>query len=210
MKQMKEELWIKKSDTQDLISKFLSQLDLTSRIRGHIKIEISKFENEKSSIKVALKSVSKLEPRPKKSSLDFSLSLSIQPKNSNHQKYQTPIFKNKTDYFFDLSEDGDLTEQKFIFSQFEQEKSILQIILYDHSITRTNKLFRGIFLLPLTNLEESIYSGQFHEIPIICENNINWAIWEELKSRNRSTIATKFVENIKCFMYETRKPDFKQ
>ena len=81
MKQMKEELWIKKSDTQDLISKFLSQLDLTSRSRGHLKIEISKFENEKSSIKVALKSVSKLEPRPKKSSLDFSLSLSIQPKN---------------------------------------------------------------------------------------------------------------------------------
>ena len=143
-------LEINTTPTSDLISQFLANIDFSHESsRGNLTIEVKKesYDWRGCSVEVFLKSVSNLVPRKTKSTLNFSLSLSILPNSpeTKKQKYKTKTFNETTDYVFDLCDNQDkIEEQNYVFNNVGPNQ-FLHIVVYDHSSTHTSKIFRGTY-----------------------------------------------------------------
>ena len=145
--------------TSDLISQFLANLDFSNEsTRGKLKFEAKK-DSYDCSVEVTLKSVCELVPRKTKSSLNFSLSVSILPNSPEVklQKYKTKVLKEKTEHLFDLCDDQDeVQEQIYLFNNIGDDQ-FLHIVVYDHSSTHTNKIFRGEYTTYLCSMIFNIH-----------------------------------------------------
>jgi len=207
-------LEISTTPTSALISQFLTNLDFSNESsRGNLTIVVKKesYDWRGCSVEVFLKSVSNLVPRKTKSSLNFSLSLSILPNSPEmkKQKYKTKTFKETTHHIFDLCDDQDkVEEQNYVFNNVGPNQ-FLHIVVYDHSSTHTNKIFRGLYQLPIESLSEregDRISGKFLTLSAdLIQNN---PIWEELIHR-KDTMSSKFVKMIQNYIEEGRKPSIR-
>ena len=210
--QAKSELGLKRKNTSDIILRFLNDLDLRpDQSRGVIKFSVGKQSN--SEIKVMIRSVTNLIPRSEKSTLDFSLSISIQP--NIKQRHRTNIIAKATEHDFEAfaRENGQLN-RVYVFDNVNPD-GILQIVLYDHSVYRTKKYFRGLFQLQVTKIKGSfddVIEGVFSVYPLVLtKNNPNMVLWNELKTReNTDASAAKFIKNGNRYMFESTKPDFRK
>ena len=215
-----------------MISQFLRHLAFDDdSSRGNLIIEATK-DSYDCSLQVSLKSVSQLLPRKTKSAVNFSLSLSILPNSSEmkSKKYKTKIFKDTTDYLFDLFDDQEQVDEHKYFFENVGDDQFLHIVVYDHSMTNTNKIFRGkyycilwylqdelfviffpgVYQLPIDRLSETEsdkrIDGKFLTLPAdVIQDN---AIWDELICR-KDTMASKFVKTIQNYVEEGRKPSIR-
>lgn len=211
----KEQLWHKVSNTFDLISSFYQGLKLTSStFRGELKFSIERTDN---CLHLALRSVSKLQPRNGRNRLNFSLSASLVPSGSSagggyREKFATKVYQDRTDHLFDLNEGNDVqeVEDKYTF-QFQLDddhrEKFIQIVLYDHSLTKTNKMCCGLYLISCSEIVETMadYSGKFWACPKI-EPDQQQPIWAELKSRwLTDASARQFTKDFTSYFEESRK-----
>ena len=130
----------------------------------------------------------------------------------------TKTFKWPSNKKLDSQEDsgGSIGSQDETYmSKFtpNDNSKFLEFVLYDQSVTRTNKIFRGIFVYPLENVgsQELESSGQFYKFPNVDQDHTNSEIFEELKKRGKlkpTSIEAKFVKDIYIFMEEQRKAVF--
>ena len=157
-------------------------------------------------LKVGLLNVNNLKPRNNRSSLDFSITITILPDKTGKKRHATKIYKDCTNFLFDVNNEND---ESYITEFPIENETFLQIVIYDHSRTRTYKIFRGIVLVPIENFESSeIYP--IYAYPNVKEETcINSPIWTELGNRSDS-IAIKFVNDVNCFMNESFRSGFAQ
>lgn len=210
LSRVKDNLWMQNADLCQLISKFYGELDLTSEEnRGVFKAQISQTGN---AIDFTLLSVANLVPRRDKKTLDFSLEVAVFPIPQSYKTNQsTKIYCQSDVRIFNL-QDVDSLQKKddtyygklLIPAAALKENLFLKILVYDHSVTRTNKVFRGIYLAPLESVSNQILAGDFYAFPEITPTHPNWDIFQEIKSRE-SSVASHAIKDIKCYMSEKRK-----
>ena len=200
LKEGMQKLEIEQMDTAKLVNQFLNNSNLSEEDkRGNIKFKAwRQFDN----LSISIKNVSELKAKPKKATLDFSITVSI---HGIKQKHKTKMVKDVTNYIFDISE-SDNEEKVFTFDKTDSEQ-FLQIVLYDHS-QKLRKYFRGIYFQPLHEIESNpkTQSKQFSTFPYLSEDHPTFPFWKELNSRtSRDEIAARIVKDINFFMHEQYK-----
>lgn len=207
--------WLKNSEDSELISKFISELDFSNQnVTGKMKFTATKISTT-GQLDVTLNSVNHLLARREDDKINFSVTVALLPIPSEkkyRKKFQTKVYNDhdtKEPYLFDLSlnrENLDNYKTKFMLMQSGKdqlgeykvgEKQFLQFTLYDHSRTKTNKIFMGTFFIPIDKIDEKKEKNQASEekfYKIDKSLNMNKDIFDELEKRK-----SKFVDNIdKC------------
>ena len=216
-----KESWLENSDDSELISKFLSELDFSNQnVTGKLKFTAAKISTT-GQLDVTLNSVNHLLPRREDDKINFSITVALLPISSEkkyREKFKTKVYKDhdtKEPYLFDLSlnrENLDNYKTKFMLTQDGKdqhgnlvvgEKQFLQFTLYDHSRTKTNKIFMGIFFVPISKIDEKGVRNQASEhkfYNIDKSLNMNKEIFGELEKRK-----SKFTDDIdKCIKKERK------
>merc|ERR1712223_1586712 len=156
-----EKSWLISAEEAGLISKFVSTTfchDLDQQpIMGSLIFTAIKIPDS-GKLEITLKSLKDIKPRRKDNLVDFSIRISLFPFET--QKHCTKIYKNINEsYLFDLpilddsKEKDDTYKATFDFPKDKKEQ-FLQFILYDNSRTRTNKIFLGMFFIPIDDIVE--------------------------------------------------------
>ena len=195
--------WCQKAANSELILDLYKSLDFNmGEKRGELSLSI---EPENHFWTVSLKSIKDLKPRLGKEELDFSLALKLLP--SGTQRFETEMFENLNDALFDLM---DNVQYQFKFEGSSED--LLQIVLYDHSETRTNKIFRAIGVLPLEKMDGKVDLMSF---PVRTSSSgadspslMDYPCWIELHSRHRKR-PNKLVTSVKNYAGERRMADFR-
>ena len=195
--------WCQKAANSELILDLYKSLDFTKgEKRGEINLSI---EQNNPFWTVTLKSVKDLKPRMGKEELDFSLALKLLPAGT--QRFETIMFENLNDALFDLMDD---VQYQFDFEGNPDD--LLQVVLYDHSETRTNKIFRALCVLPLNKMDGKLDLMSF---PVRTSSSgvdspslMDYPSWIELHSRHRKR-PNNLVTSIKNYAGERRMTHFK-
>ena len=173
---------------------------------GHLEVTLNslKFDNYK--------------PRRSDEKLSFRITISVLPKTSSEKysdKHKTKIYKHhdtSEPYIFDLPLNNTKQDDFYFKTTFKLEKGegidkygknqFLQFVIHDHSRTGTNKMFLGMFFIPINNIEEKktrnqMFEEKFHEIDdsIIKSNDI----FQELQTRS-----SKFASDINKYVTKKR------
>lgn len=213
--------WLENSDDSELISKFLSELDFSNQnVTGKMKFTATKISTT-GQLDVTLNSVNHLVARREDDKINFSVTVSLLPIPSEkkyREKFQTNVYKDhdtKEPYLFDLSLNREnLDNYKTTFKLMQSgkdnlgeykvgEKQFLQFTLYDHSRTKTNKIFMGTFLIPIDKIDEKKEKNQASEhkfYNIDKSLKMNEQIFGELEKRKN-----KFVDDINQYIKKGRK-----
>ncbi len=239
MAKARKDLWLSAIESADLISHYLANLDQVhencklgdgASNEGVIRFAAAILDNE---VIVSLKSIHGLKPRPGKESVNFSLKVGLVPVLGidSYCVKITPVFKDQCFRLFDLQGDNEQNkkqgEVQFHFSlnnsSVDRKNShklapFIQICLFDHSVTMTNKIFQGAAFLSVsspeirrvTTLEQFvkvdgenfIHSLNFKLLPPIVEDD---QYWTELKSRSDSP-AKQFVTDHRAYANKNRIP----
>ena len=207
--------WLNNSDDSELISKFLSELDFSNQnVTGKLKFTATKISTT-GQLDVTLNSVNHLVPRREDEKINFSVTVALLPISSEkkyREKFTTKVYEDhdtKEPYLFDLSlnrENLDNYKTKFKLTENGKDnlgeykvgdKQFLQFILYDHSRTKTNKIFMGTFFIPIDKIDEKKEKNQAseHKFYNIDQSlKMNKEIFGELEKRK-----SKFADDIdKC------------
>ena len=207
--------WLNNSDDSELISKFLSELDFSNQnVTGKLKFTATKISTT-GQLDVTLNSVNHLVPRRDDDKINFSVTVNLLPISSEkkyREKFKTKVYKDhdtKEPYLFDLSlnrQNLDNYKTKFQLTESGKDnlgeykvgdKQFLQFILYDHSRTKTNKIFMGTFFIPIDKIDEKKEKNQAseHKFYNIDQSlKMNKEIFGELEKRK-----SKFADDIdKC------------
>jgi len=171
---------------------------------GHLEVTLNnlKFDNYK--------------PRRSDEKLSFRITISVLPKTSSEKysdKHKTKIYKHhdtSEPYIFDLPLNNTNQDDFSFKTTFKLEKDegidkygknqFLQFVIHDHSRTGTNKMFLGMFFIPINNIEEmknQLFEEKFHEIDdsIIKSNDI----FKQLQ-----TSSSKFASDINKYVTKKR------
>ncbi len=188
---------------------------------------------------VALKSVHGLKPRPGKDEVNFSLDISVISNGTGNccETRSTEVFKKQAFKLFDLQGDEDyagpdshnqdtfqfcLDEAAFGRRNAHKLAPFIQICLFDHSVTMSNKIFRGVAFMscqevpPITRLDQLfandgsqglLHKLKFSPMPKLGNDEENDIFWKELKSRSSHDSAAKhFVRDHNAYANESRIP----
>ena len=213
--------WLNNSDDSELISEFLSELDFSNQnVTGKLKFTATKISTT-GQLDVTLNSVNHLVPRRKDEKINFSVTVALLPISSEkeyREKFKTKVYidhDTKEPYLFDLSlNEQNLDNYKTKFKLTESgkdnlgeykvgDKQFLQFILYDHSRTKTNKIFMGTFFIPIDKIDEKKEKNQAseHKFYNIDQSlKMNKEIFGELEKRK-----SKFADDINKCMKNGRK-----
>merc|ERR1712079_834539 len=210
--------WLESSNESELISEFMSDFNLDDHkdsvgtlkftatkisSTGHLEVTLNnlKFDNYK--------------PRRSDEKLSFRITISVLPKTSSEKysdKHKTKIYKHhdtSEPYIFDLSLSNTNQDDISFKTTFKLEKGggidkygknqFLQFVIHDHSRTGTNKMFLGMFFIPINNIEmkNQLFEDKFHEIDdsIIKSNDI----FKQLQ-----TSSSKFASDINKYVTKKR------
>ena len=208
--------WLNNSDDSELISKFLSELDFSNQnVTGKLKFTATKISTT-GQLDVTLNSVNHMVPRREDDKINFSVTAALLPISSEkkyREKFKTKVYKDhdtKEPYLFDLSLNREnLHNYKTTFMNLTKdgkdqhgnlivgEKQFLQFTLHDHSRTTRNKIFMGMFFVPISKIDEKGVKNQasehkFYNIDKFLK--MNQEILGELEKRK-----SKFTDDIdKC------------
>ena len=215
--------WLKNSDDSELISEFLSELDFSNQnVTGKLKFTATKISTT-GQLDVTLNSVNHLVARREDNKINFSVTVALLPipTKKYKEKFKTKVHKDhdtKEPYLFDLSlnrENLDNFKTKFWLTQSGKDnfgeykvgdQQFLQFILYDHSRTKTNKIFMGTFFIPIDKIDEKNEKNQAseHKFYNIDESlKMNKEIFGELEKRK-----CKFADDIDKCIKKGRKVSF--
>ena len=217
--------WLNNSDDSELISKFLSELDFSNQnVTGKLKFTATKISTT-GQLDVTLNSVNHLVPRREDEKINFSVTVALLPISSEKkykEKFQTKVYKDhdtKEPYLFDLSLNREnLDNYKTKFEKLTKdgkdqygnlivgEKQFLKFTLYDHSRTKTNKIFMGTFLVPISKIDEKGVKNQASEHKFYNVDQslkMNEEIFGELERRK-----SKFADDIDKCIKKGRKVSF--
>ena len=207
--------WLNNSDDSELISKFLSELDFSNQnVTGKLKFTATKI-SKTGQLDVTLNSVNHLVARRQDDKINFSITVALLPIPSKkyREKFKTKVYQDhdtREPYLFDLSLNREnLDNYKTKFEKLTKdgkdqygnlivgEKQFLQFTLYDHSRTKTNKIFMGTFLVPISKIDEKGVKNQASEHKFYNVDQslkMNEEIFGELERRK-----SKFADDIgKC------------
>ena len=213
--------WLNNSDDSELISEFLSELDFSNQnVTGKLKFTATKISTT-GQLDVTLNSVNHMVPRREDDKINFSVTAALLPISSEkkyREKFKTKVYTDhdtKEPYLFDLSlNEQNLDNYKTKFKLTESgkdnlgeykvgDKQFLQFILYDHSRTKTNKIFMGTFFIPIDKIDEKKEKNQAseHKFYNIDQSlKMNKEIFGELEKRK-----SKFADDINKCMKNGRK-----
>ena len=207
--------WLNNSDDSELISKFLSELDFSNQnVTGKLKFTATKI-SKTGQLDVTLNSVNHLVARRQDDKINFSITVALLPIPSKkyREKFKTKVYQDhdtREPYLFDLSlnrENLDNYKTKFMLTQDGKDqhgnyivgtKQFLQFILYDHSRTKTNKIFMGTFFVPIRKIDEKKEKNQASEhkfYNIDKSLKMNKEIFGELEKRN-----SKFADDFNKYI----------
>merc|ERR1712079_953218 len=200
------------------ISEFLSDFNLDDHKDsvGTLKFTVSKMSTGHLEVTLNNLKFDNYKPRRSDEKLSFRITISVLPKTSSEKysdKHKTKIYKHhdtSESFIFDLPL-NDTNQDDFSFKttfKIEKDEGIdrygknqfLQFVIHDHSRTGTNKMFLGMFFIPINSIEEmknQLFEEKFHEVD---DSKIKSSdIFKQLQ-----TSSSKFTSDINKYVTKKR------
>ena len=201
LKMAQKERDLEKASDDELIASFLGSMDFSEcERRGDFNLSVTNQGHHQ--WKVELKSIAKLKPRMGKE-LNFSLVMKLLPQMDNAQRFETRVYNDALDMIFDMVDEGDEEFQFYFEGVAKSPDNFLQFVIYDHSKTQTNKIFRAMHIMSL----DKDFDGQVQlfSCPLPSSSDPTWrALCSRAKKKPAGKIS-RFVKGVKDYAYERRR-----
>ena len=203
LKMARKKSWCTQASDAELMANFLSSLDFSEcEQRGDFKLSVTNQGNGK--WKVELKSIANLKPRMGKE-LNFSLVMKLLPQMDKLQRFETRVYYDSCIIFDIADDDQEANNFQFYFEGVEKARdNFLQFVIYDHSKTQTNKIFRAIHLMSL----DKDFDGQVQlfSFPVPSSSDPTWRALCSRATMNPAGKIGQFVSGVKYYAFERRIP----